>query len=125
MKFHRIIKPVDSLIFLINVAVILLLSISVYGGRGEPSNVLIEAGGERWIFSLDEDRVEFIQGNHGETVIEIKGGKVHIADSPCPDKLCVQMGWLEKPNDWAACLPNGVFLTIEGDSDGEIDAISQ
>ncbi|MBB6479660.1 NusG domain II-containing protein [Spirochaeta isovalerica] len=125
MKFIKLFRPADYLIFILNIAAIVVFSLSVYGKAGEPSNVLIEAGEDQWIYSLDEDRIVHIHGNQGDTVIEIKDGKAHIADSPCPDKLCVQMGWLENPNDWAACLPNGVFVTLQGESDSEIDAISQ
>jgi hypothetical protein len=125
MKLLKLLKPGDYLIFIVNITAIIVFSLIVYGGNASASVVLIETDSEQWIYSLDEDRVEHIHGKQGDTIVEIKDGKVHIADSPCPDKLCVQMGWLEKTNDWAACLPNGVFVTVQGERDDGIDAISQ
>lgn len=125
MTLIKKLKPGDYLIFVANIAAIVLFSIFVYGGSSSASVVLIETDSEQWVYSLDKDRIEHIHGKQGDTIVEIKKGRVHIVDSTCPDKLCVQMGWLEKTNDWAACLPNGVFVTVQGERNDGIDAISQ
>lgn len=125
MTLLKKLKPFDYLIFFINIVAIVLFSFFVYGGNSSPSVVLIESDRDQWVYPLDEDRIEYIRGKLGYTIVEIKNGKVHIADSACQDKLCVQMGWLAKTNDWAACLPNGVFVTVQGARDDGIDAISE
>lgn len=123
MKF---LKAADFVILILNIAVIVLLSFYVYSENRGEATVLIEAEGDEWIFPLGEDRIEHIHGIMGDTIVEISDGRVRIADSPCPDKLCVQMGWLENNNDWAACLPNGVFILVEGETEHEeIDALSE
>jgi len=33
-------------------------------------------------------------------------------DSPCPDHLCENFGWLSRAGDWAACLPAKASLTL-------------
>lgn len=53
-----------------------------------------------------------VAGPIGITVVEIDGLRAHVVSSPCPDKLCVKMGWLERPGDYAACLPNRVLAEV-------------
>lgn len=53
-----------------------------------------------------------VEGPLGATVVEIDGMRAHVVSSPCPDKLCVKMGWLERPGEYAACLPNRVLAEV-------------
>lgn len=38
---------------------------------------------------------------------------VRFISSPCPDKLCVAHGWVNDEMDLAACLPNGLIVTVK------------
>ena len=55
----------------------------------------------------------------------IVNGKAAIVASPCSGQTCVAAGALHKNGQWTACLPNRVFILIEG-AEGEdaIDAVS-
>ena len=55
-------------------------------------------------------------------VIEIKGGRARVTESPCRDKLCVRAGWLERPGDVAVCLPQRVIVEIRGAK--EVDGVA-
>ena len=44
--------------------------------------------------------------------LEVKDGAIAFVDSPCPDHLCENYGWLSREGDWAACLPARASLTI-------------
>ena len=46
--------------------------------------------------------------------MEVKGGRARIACSDCPDKSCVNCGWLTHAGQSAVCLPNAVSLTLTG-----------
>ncbi len=65
-----------------------------------------------YTLSLHEDRIVKAAGPIGENVIEIKNAKVHIKDAPCPQKLCVHQGWIERGT--IICLPNKVVVTVGG-----------
>ena len=52
-------------------------------------------------------------GPLGITVVEVDGNRARVKSSPCPDQVCVQFGWLAKPHDFSACLPNATMVTIE------------
>ena len=45
--------------------------------------------------------------------IEVENGRTRVGYSSCPDKVCVNCGWLESKGDAAVCLPNGVVVRIE------------
>jgi len=45
-----------------------------------------------------------------------------VEDSPCRDKICVLGGWISHSGEWLACLPNSVFVRVEGADTGPVDA---
>ena len=54
-------------------------------------------------------------GRIGESVLEYDEELgIRFISSPCPDKLCVKHGWVNDEMDLAACLPNGLVVTVEG-----------
>jgi len=46
--------------------------------------------------------------------IEVDNGKIRFLSAECPDKVCVNTGWIDRPGQIAVCLPAGVFIKIEG-----------
>jgi len=76
---------------------------------------------------LNEDRIGAVRGPLGESVVETRNMKVHMKDSPCPDKICIQQGWIGRGA--IVCLPNKVVVTVGGDeqlSEGpEYDAVTK
>ena len=61
----------------------------------------------------DVERTIAVQGPLGVTRIEICGNSARVVSSPCPDKICVRMGWLSRVGEYAACIPNRVVVTVE------------
>ena len=49
-------------------------------------------------------------------------GRIRFERSSCPDKICVNYGWLRRSGEVAACLPNGFVLKIVS-PDAEHDTI--
>ena len=81
-------------------------------------------GGE-YVFPLDRDGLYNVAGLHGDSVIEVLDGKARFKDSPCPNKTCVQQGFISLPGEWAACLPNDVFIMVQGAAKkGSVDALA-
>ncbi|NLI78078.1 MAG: hypothetical protein GX442_16795 [Candidatus Riflebacteria bacterium] len=49
-----------------------------------------------------------IEGVLGPSVVEWDAaGRVRIASSPCPNRLCISLGWVQAPLG-TCCAPNGV-----------------
>lgn len=67
------------------------------------------------VLSPTERRTIQVEGPLGVTVVEVEGARAHVVSSPCPDKICIRMGWLERAGDYSACLPNRVLLEVGGE----------
>lgn len=114
----------DFLILAIAASAFALSAVSVYGGAA-PTRVVVSSERGEWIYPLSGERVVPIDGPLGQTVIEIRNGKAGIIGSPCRNKTCIAAGHIGRAGEWVACLPNGVFLRVEGDAadDDELDAV--
>lgn len=63
-----------------------------------------------------------VNGPVGTTTIIMDEDRVRVTDSDCPDKICINMGWINRSGVPIACLPNRVIVSIKGDTEnGDID----
>jgi hypothetical protein len=115
----------DRLLFLF------LIAISVGGifytreAVSQSSDVVIElAGKPEYTFPLNIDRTLSVSGPIGKAVIEIKGGKVRVAEAPCPNQICVKEGWISRGA--IVCVPNRLVVLVGGGvkRHRDIDAVS-
>jgi hypothetical protein len=75
--------------------------------------VVIEEGNEEvGTYPLSEDRIVEVAGPLGVTTVVIKDGEVYVSDSPCPNKVCIDMGRISDKGDSIICLPNRVYITV-------------
>lgn len=44
--------------------------------------------------------------------LEVSDSRIRFLESTCPDKICIRAGWLHRPGEMAACIPNRVLLKI-------------
>ncbi|MGI6576035.1 MAG: NusG domain II-containing protein [bacterium] len=65
-----------------------------------------------------------IAGRLGNSILEVGQDKVRLIKSPCPDHICIAMGWVSTPGQVIVCLPNRVVVRIEGDEAPELDGIA-
>ena len=56
-----------------------------------------------------------IRGPLGTSILEMGADKVRLVDSPCPDHICLAMGWIASPGEMIVCLPNKIVVRIEGE----------
>ena len=69
--------------------------------------------------ALTEER-EIVVNEH--VTVLAAPGRVKIAHSDCPDKLCEHMGWSASPAKPLICLPNRVTVAVLGGR-AETDAV--
>ena len=108
----------------------ILLSLLIFSGftwygwnrSGDSGYLYIEDRDGIALYPLSEDREVHVRGPVGESVIQITEGKAAFIHSDCDDNLCVHMGQISESGEWAACLPNEVFLYIDGGETQEVDA---
>jgi len=99
-----------SIIFLI-ISLVYIIS-SFHSTRGD--TVLIQVDGKDFLrLSLSENKIIAVPGP-GVSIIEIKDGRVRMLSSPCPDKLCIKEGYIDKAGQVIICIPNRIVIKIEG-----------
>ena len=114
MKQTQLIRDI-SLVLIFLVAGCLLLLWNNIGAK-EGSYVIVACNGEevaRYPLWGDVD----YSLNGGTNHLEIKDGKVRMADANCPDKLCVKQGWVWYTGQCLTCLPNKINVTVVGGDD--------
>jgi len=60
---------------------------------------------------------------NGRMHIEIKGGKLRVLDSDCPQHICVNLGWIQYSGQTIACVPNQVLVEIKSRGSQALDAV--
>lgn len=106
-------------------ALVLVLALYFgWRGRQEPNALSAHVYQEdHLIFSIElanevagtyelEEQPGFVLETNGEGAIRIK-------QSPCPDKLCMRVGYLEHPGEQAICLPLKLVLQLSGETEDE------
>ncbi len=110
----------DILIFLALLILVLagFIAMWIYHSVGDSTTAIIEHNSTQ-IERINLDKVTqsdiiFIDdGRDCQVEIEVENGRIRVRSSSCPDKVCVNCGWLEKKGDTSVCLPNGVVVRIE------------
>lgn len=57
----------------------------------------------------------------GPLTIEVKGGRVRVSKEESPKHLCSRQGWVEQSGFMITCLPNDLYLIVEGEADDRYD----
>ena len=71
--------------------------------------------------SHTSDKTLRIDCGDGYNIVEIIGGKIHVSEADCPDKTCVNMGFLQGGAP-IVCLPHRLVIRyVQG---GELDAVA-
>lgn len=95
-----------------------------------PQFVEIRHGESTWIYALDNDLQIQPVKEAGTCKLLIENNTVRVTSSSCPLNICIQTGAIKDANQWIACLPHKIFISITGskeitDQEGNvIDAIS-
>ena len=111
------------------IAAIIALSLILFGAYrffyGE-----IPAKAEIYYYSELVKTVELSKANAGmfsipqneDVVFQItEDGQIAFIESNCPDKVCVNTGFIHTVGQYAACLPNGIMVKIVASRDGQND----
>ena len=118
------IKTLDILIIILASGITFSSVYLVYLKPQNSQRVLIKGQDSEWIFPLNVNETIAVQGPLGETVVRINEGNVWVESSPCKNQTCVAAGILQRQGNWSVCLPNNVFVMIEGiDEESDVDAI--
>ena len=125
MKGKLPVKLPDIVIILLALALTGFSAFSVYVKPRDTSHVMIQGMSQTWVFPLSAEETVSVPGPLGTTVVRIHENRAWVESSPCENQTCVGMGHIWLQGAWVACLPNNVFLMIEGsDEQGNLDSIA-
>lgn len=57
---------------------------------------------------------EFKTDTSPAVTITAENGRIRVSEAECPDRLCVNCGWLDSDGDMAVCLPAKVVVNVKG-----------
>lgn len=117
-------RLLDFLIFAIAISLFVGSLLSLKKNNSGEKYVIVKAHHDEYIFPLNKNIRQEIKGSTGSSVIVIKDGKAYFEESCCPNKTCVASPPIKNTGEWSACLPNQVFLRIDGEDD-DVDALAK
>ena len=117
-------KLLDVVALLCSVGVAAAITRWVLGARRGRPIIRVTSADAAWLLRPDTDQVLEVAGPLGNNRIVVRDGSVFVESAPCANQICVKTGHVSRPGQWIACLPNRVFVAVEGGPDEQIDARS-
>ena len=66
-----------------------------------------------------------IETPYGVNTVEVRPGGIRVSGADCPDRVCVQKGWLEGGLTPIVCLPHRLVISLaEGGEGAAFDAVA-
>jgi len=115
-----------GLVLLISLGFILFNNYKSSIFKDDEKNAIIQIEGEiyKTIPLTDEEQTVEVTTDLGTNLIKIHDNGVEIIDADCPDKVCVDTGFIDKHGASIVCLPNKLIVEIKGEKKVEIDELS-
>ena len=97
------------------ITLVLVMSVSpffLFRPEGAAARATVSVDG-KIIKQISLPSHQTVELDNGVTVI-FDGMRACISHSDCPDKTCVQKGWLSMAGQTSVCLPNRTVLSLDG-----------
>ncbi|GHV84920.1 hypothetical protein AGMMS50230_05280 [Spirochaetia bacterium] len=107
------VRLLDLVIFCLTAAVTLFCALLVYGKNTSSLKLVIQGKSGNWVYPMEAAVLVDIAGPLGNTTVELKDRQVRVVASPCTNQTCISSGGIHNRGQWLACLPNGVFVSVE------------
>jgi len=107
----------DFLVILAIILIAVLFIVSFYEGNTNEKIAIVSQNNvilDRIELNKISDRYEINYYGEYPGTIEVNNGKIRFLHADCPDQVCVNTGWIDRPGQIAVCLPAGVIIKIDG-----------
>lgn len=105
------------ILFLFLLAISSLAGLKYHQQQQTDKLMAVISQNNRVIEKIDLNQVsearEIAIGGQYQEIVRVEKGRIRFLQADCPDKICVNTGWLSRPGDMAVCLPNRVVVKIE------------
>lgn len=113
-------KNIGKMDFII-IIIALFIAFSVQSIRSSENGkkaVIVINGTVKREISLSKNQIFALEENKN-IVFEVRDGKIRFAESDCPDKICINTGFIGTEGQSAVCLPNKVAVKIPNGADAQ------
>lgn len=122
MKYLKILNKYDYFLMIIFILMFIFLFVVFSNDHELGKTVSIYVDGQLYQeLPLDVDATVVIDDGKHENTIVIENGQVYISEANCPDGICLRASPISRSNELIVCLPNKVYVEINGDGEDEID----
>jgi hypothetical protein len=103
-------KPVDIIVI---IGVLIFALFFIFYGRGNEKKLVLISGDQKTYLMWKTQTRDLNDIAQKNMIVEVENGRARVVSSDCPDKICVNSGWVQNCGQVAACLPNGVLIMVE------------
>ena len=121
MSTRRLFGKYDLFIFAAVIIIAVIIYILTRGETGAVCEIKVDGKVTQIINLSDPDR-EFELTENSHIKFKIKNHAIAFTESNCPDKICVNTGYINYAGQSAVCLPNRVSIHITGGDGVDIAA---
>lgn len=122
---QSILKPLDYGVILLSVFVCISSVFVLHNKAKEQGILAVTTPNGEFLYQLDKDDQIELEGRQGMSVIQIQDGCARFTSSPCTNQTCVASSPVKQNGEWAACMPNGIFIRVQAASNkSDIDITS-
>ncbi len=121
---RKLITKNDTLL-IVFLALVIAVSFLLKGFSDESLVAEIYYDGEivETVNLAEREEKRIVTGENSSVVVVARDGKIYFEKSPCPDKVCIKSGELDKNGDFASCLPEKVVIKVSSSESKDIDAM--
>ena len=91
------------------------LAVGLLKPKGNVAVLTYGFDGQEMRIPLNEDKRYDIESGKYTIHLEVKDNQIRFVDSPCPDHICENTGWLCQAGDTAACMPALASVVVLGE----------
>lgn len=113
----KLIKKRDAVIILI-ILIIGIMSFTAYklfSEEGRAAVVSVDGNIIEILSLTDSVKTDITVNGIDGVLIDIKNGRIKIKSSECPDKICVNTGYISKVDERIVCLPKKLIIEIRAE----------
>lgn len=69
------------------------------------------------------DEIPIVTADGGHNLIVVRNQEIGITEADCPDKICIQEGFIARPGESVICLPHKLMIEVKAANHEEPDII--
>lgn len=108
------------------VAVASLVALRMHGSSEKPGLARVTDGdGNVYEMPLGDDATKIVTTELGTNVVEVRDGRVRVREADCPNRDCVNQGWIDSSSQQIVCLPHRLYVEVVDGQGSGVDVVGR